>query len=712
MDHVRQGEALGASYRFVELLGTGAVGEVWRVSALQGGPDLAAKILRAEHSQDPDLIERFIRERSLLLTLHHPNIVAVRDLVVEGDRLAIVMDLVAGGSLRELREKLHTFPAADALRLCAEVLDAVAFAHTHNTAHRDIKPDNVLLAAPWEPGSTGLIRVTDFGIASVFDSRERHTTALVGTPQYMSPELLSEGIAGAPADVYATGIMLYELLCGHTPFVGSGTDFTVAYRQVTAAPPRIAIPDSLWEVLEQLLSKDPAQRPSAAQAAALLRQSAQELAEFPAVEMTGTAIADPVGTGGDIPNAPAPRSPDSAVPADPAAATVDPGSAITAPDRPATVIRGSRADLAGPRAAPSDGAPQGELPGAGSPPMAEVPDLGPADSATIFRPLHPRPRRAPSGLSSPESEASTHPASRLGPLSWRNPRVLGWGAVGVLALAGVVCGVVFLTPAASENPADRPADAHSTATQQDVPLPTGLGISREARYDTQAQSVALTVTYTAQKAPLTGPLLEVVPGATEDAPCLAVTWGKSGATRNLVSTTGIAAECGWSVDHVAIPASGTVTVSATIPLALHGDHALDNWLASVAAATSAAIRNPAVVGTAYPVQRLQNVIVQTPSRAVSQTTLPVTLVPVWPSGSDPVNPLYVSPATGKTSAMLNAIAGGEKGVRFSDGCSGGLAVSSDGFVVTALAVSPHCVLRAGVGNFTDLASDALSVTTR
>ena len=105
-EHIRTqygaGEPLGAAYRLVELLGTGATGEVWRVAHDASGSEFAAKLLRAELAADPGIVERFVRERSVLLALQHPSIVRVRDLVVEGDRLAIVMDLVGGGSARDL----------------------------------------------------------------------------------------------------------------------------------------------------------------------------------------------------------------------------------------------------------------------------------------------------------------------------------------------------------------------------------------------------------------------------------------------------------------------------------------------------------------------------------------------------------------------------------------------------------------------------------
>ncbi|MDQ0093803.1 serine/threonine-protein kinase [Paeniglutamicibacter psychrophenolicus] len=656
MANVQPGDALGASYRFIEPIGSGAVGEVWRVGALSGGVDLAAKVLRPEHAHDPALVERFVKERSVLLGLRHPNIVAVRDLVVEGERLAILMDLVAGGSLRDLLEERHTLPAADALVLCAEVLDALAYAHTRNTAHRDIKPDNVLLAEPWKPGLASAVRVSDFGIASVVHERARHTTGLVGTPAYMPPELLSSGEVGPAADLYATGIMLYELLAGRTPFAGTGTDFTLAYRHVTTMPPRLAVPEAVWEALESLLDKDPRQRPGAPEAAALLRRLSARFADLSAL---------PVATGPE---------------------------AFEPLQRPATVLRGAAAQ-------PEPGAQAG--PGIGVP-NSEIPDLGPAGQHTVVRSM-PRPEQRPRPQSAPAPRSSgRRPA-------WLTGKAIALIAAGLVAASAIVVGAVAL--AGPDAPAAAPAP-DATASQQDAPLPSGLSVSRSAQYDAQAKEVRLTITYAAQKAPLAGPFLEVLPGAAGSAACPPATWEKIEVTRNQPSLTGISEACGWSLSGIAVPAKGSVEASARIPVELTGEDALGKWLQGAAAATTAAVSDPEAGGSEYPVQRLRDILVTTPARTVSQTALPVTLVPVWPGGPDVLNPLYASPSTGKASAMLAAVAGGEEGVRFSDGCSGSLAVSADGLVVTALSVSPSCILRAGVGNFTDLASDPFSITTR
>ena len=115
-----------------------------------------------------------------------------------------------------------------------------------------------------------------------------------------------------------------------------------------------------------------------------------------------------------------------------------------------------------------------------------------------------------------------------------------------------------------------------------------------------------------------------------------------------------------------------------------------------------AVMDDQLTGTAYPVQRLQDVQVEVPARTVSQSTVPVNLRPVWPSGVDEVNSLLRSPSTGQPSVLLTAVAGGKQGVRLSDGCSGALKVSADGLLVTALTIAPECRVAARVGNFTYL----------
>lgn len=673
-----QGEPLGASWRLVELLGSGATGEVWRVDHGPTGDAAAAKLLRAELAADPGIVERFVRERSVLLGLQHPSIVRVRDLVVEGDRLAIVMDLVPGGSARDLLAAAGTLSPRDALTITAETLDALATAHRQDVVHRDVKPDNVLLDAEWSPGATELVRVTDFGIASVVAERERTTTGLLGTPQYMAPESISHGRSGPAADVYGAGVMLYELLSGRTPFAGPGTDFAVAYRHVTSTPPVLEVPDALWSTLATMLAKDPAARPSATDAAATLRRLARSLADVPALEPT-----------------------------------VDPEE-FAAVERPATVVRGSvasgatgTAGTAGPDGAAADDDVAEDAGAAGS-----VPELGPAGSATVVRPMARQPLPV---ASNPAASPATRTARFRRP-DWLTNRAAGFGALGLALVVVLVVGAVVWLPGSRGTTPGRQATAQAAnAYQQDRPLPTGLTTTRKATLDPESGAVELTTTYTAQGATLSGPLVEVLPAARSGGSCPTVRWrdGPVTATRNQPSVTGVDTACAWSLSGAAIEPGSDVAVQATVRVPSVTDGAsLQTWLDAVGTATTGVVTDQSVSGTAYPVQRLQDVVVRTPDRTVSQTALPVTLLPVWPSGTDELNPLYRSPASGAPSQMLQDVAGGESGVRFADGCSGALAVSSDGLVVTALSVAPACTVRATVGAFSDLESAPFSITTR
>jgi serine/threonine-protein kinase len=654
MQLAQTGEALGASYRFSGRVGSGAVGEVWTVTAAADGRTLAAKVLRPEHADDPSLVERFVRERSVLLALQDPHIVMVRDMVVEGPRLAIIMDYVPGGSLRDaLQQEAGALRPEDALNVTAEVFDALAAAHARGVTHRDIKPDNVLLARPWSERGQGDVRVSDFGIADVVGERIRQTTGLIGTPQYMPPELISQGRSGPPGDVYSAGVLLYELLAGRTPFAGPGTDFSVAYRHVSAQPPRIPVTDAVWNMLDRLLAKDPDQRPTAREAASTLRRLAP-----------GLAGAAPLA------RAEAPADFDDV-------------------ERPATVVRGAftDAELDAFAAAPQDD--------------GEVPELGEAGSATIARPMPRREVRPPKAVRPPEEDTVPF---------WRTRKALLLAGTAVLLLAAMVVGFIVLSPAHQAAPQAR--GERLAAQLQDTALPTGLTVSRSATYEPSTGEVRLTVTYAAQKAPLSGDLLEVVPALAETDACPAVTWDGASAGRNQASITGLDVECGWKVSGLAIPAGGSTQVTAKVPLAPADQQGLDAWLRAGSEATRRAIQDPTVNGTAYPVQRLQNVEVRTPARVVTPSPLTITLIPVWASGADELNPLYVSPASGKPSQMLEAVTGGERGLRFSDACGGALAVDSSGLTVTALQISPECTVRASVGNFTDLTSPPFDITSR
>ncbi|MFF4410318.1 serine/threonine-protein kinase [Streptomyces sp. NPDC001404] len=271
---------VGSKYLLEEPLGRGATGTVWRArqreaagaeAAVTGQPGetVAIKVLKEELAHDADVVMRFLRERSVLLRLTHPNIVRTRDLVVEGDLLALVMDLIDGPDLhRYLRDNGPFTPVAAAL-LTAQIADALAASHADGIVHRDLKPANVLLKSD---GGQMHPMLTDFGIARLADSPGlTRTHEFVGTPAYVAPESAEGRPQTSAVDIYGAGILLYELVTGHPPFAGA-TALEVLHQHLSAEPRRpTTVPEPLWTVIERCLSKRPEVRPSAENLARALR---------------------------------------------------------------------------------------------------------------------------------------------------------------------------------------------------------------------------------------------------------------------------------------------------------------------------------------------------------------------------------------------------------------------------------------------------------
>ena len=237
------------------------MGQVWRASTRTGDP-VAIKLLRPELASDATLVTRFLQEAQLLTTIHDPHLVAVRDLVAEGSSLGIVMDLVQGPDLRTALVEQGTFAPHAAARLTDGVLAGLTAVHAAGVVHRDVKPENVLLAG--DPASPVPL-LTDFGIARIFaEGQSTRRTTVIGTPDYIAPEVANGGVPTPASDLYAVGIMLYELLVGVTPFAGD-SPLAVLRRHVEQLPGRPeGIPDGLWAIISALLAKDPANRPQSA----------------------------------------------------------------------------------------------------------------------------------------------------------------------------------------------------------------------------------------------------------------------------------------------------------------------------------------------------------------------------------------------------------------------------------------------------------------
>jgi hypothetical protein len=272
--------ALGSRYTLEDEISSGSMGAVWWGRDRATGRLVAVKLLHERLAADPAMLTRFVRERTILIGLRHPNLVPVHDMIIEGDRLALVMDLVQGTDLHRHLDAQGPLAPELAVTLIAQVCEALAVVHAAGVVHRDLKPGNILLDTS-QP--VPIARLTDFGAAWADDamSLTSHNMAL-GTPAYFAPEVVTGQRGGPAADVYAAATSLYELLVGRAPFAG-GSAAAVMWRQVDAEPLRPpAIPELLWPVIAECLDKNPAQRPDAATTARLLRECQPALRGRPA----------------------------------------------------------------------------------------------------------------------------------------------------------------------------------------------------------------------------------------------------------------------------------------------------------------------------------------------------------------------------------------------------------------------------------------------
>lgn len=289
---------IGSRYTAHQILGRGSAGTVWLGEGPEGA--VAIKLLREDLAADQELVGRFVQERAALLGLADPHVVGVRDLVVDGNDLALVMNLVRGTDLRTRLEHERRLAPEAAVAIAADVADGLAAAHAARIVHRDVKPENVLLdmQGPLGPGGAHPALLTDFGIARLVDSPRRtlpqpsaggsaslRSAKVIGTPDYLAPEIIEGLPPRASVDVYALATVLYELLAGFTPF-GGGHPGAVLRRHVTeSVAPLPGIPDELWQLLLQCLAKAPASRLRAPELAARLREMLPDLAGIPPLDI-------------------------------------------------------------------------------------------------------------------------------------------------------------------------------------------------------------------------------------------------------------------------------------------------------------------------------------------------------------------------------------------------------------------------------------------
>jgi serine/threonine-protein kinase len=256
----------GGRYTLIERVGSGGMAEVYRARDELLGREVALKVLHARFAQDRAFVERFKREAQAAANLNHPNIVSLFDYGADDGTYFIVMELIEGKSLSEILRDEGALMPERASEIAADVAKALSRAHTGGLVHRDIKPSNIMIT------SSGQTKVTDFGIARALgsdgDQTITQTGMVIGTAAYFSPEQAQGNPVDARSDVYALGVVLYEMLAGRPPFTGE-TPLAVAYKHVREDPPVPStinpdVPKGLDAITMKALAKNPDNRFSSA----------------------------------------------------------------------------------------------------------------------------------------------------------------------------------------------------------------------------------------------------------------------------------------------------------------------------------------------------------------------------------------------------------------------------------------------------------------
>jgi len=247
-------------YRIDAVIAHSNMSVLYKATDLKTGRQVAIKVPHAEMEQDPVLVERFKREQQIGQELDHPGVVKTFD-GEERSRLYMVIEWVDGRLLRTLLNQEKNLPIDRAVKITLGICDALDYMHKHGIVHRDLKPENVMVDA------NDQIKLIDFGIAMKEDARRLtfvNVSSMLGTPDYISPEQVKGGRGDQRSDIYALGIMLYEMLTGRVPFVGPNP-LAVMNERVLNEPksPRDLNPEvslELEEILYRALDRDPRHR--------------------------------------------------------------------------------------------------------------------------------------------------------------------------------------------------------------------------------------------------------------------------------------------------------------------------------------------------------------------------------------------------------------------------------------------------------------------
>jgi tetratricopeptide (TPR) repeat protein len=264
------GSVLAQKFRLLSLLGEGGMGRVYRAEQQPLGIEVVIKALHPALCSDPMIVKRFFREAQAASRLRHPNCVSVLDFGDSNGTLFIAMELLRGRTLTTVLQQDGALDPKRAIRIVSQVLDVLEAAHRMSIVHRDLKPDNIMV----EDLATqrDFVKVLDFGIAKIVEpqgaTKLTQTGMIFGTPQYMAPEQATDGGVDGRSDLYAVGVVLYELLTGRVPFTSSSLAGLLADLVSKPAPPILSVrPDlspQLAAIIDSTLAKSPASRPQQA----------------------------------------------------------------------------------------------------------------------------------------------------------------------------------------------------------------------------------------------------------------------------------------------------------------------------------------------------------------------------------------------------------------------------------------------------------------
>ena len=251
------GTMLSGRYEIIEMVGSGGMSEVYKAKCHVLNRFVAIKVLKPEFSSDVNFVTKFRIEAQSAAGLSHPNIVNVYDVGEDNGVYYIVMELVEGITLKEYIQKHGRIEPKEAIDFAIQIAQGVQAAHEHHTIHRDIKPQNIILA------NNGTLKVTDFGIAKAASSSTTTTNAM-GSVHYISPEQARGGSSDERSDIYSLGITLYEMLTGHVPFEGeNNVAIALMHIQSEMVSPREYYPDiptSLEKIIRKCTQKKPERR--------------------------------------------------------------------------------------------------------------------------------------------------------------------------------------------------------------------------------------------------------------------------------------------------------------------------------------------------------------------------------------------------------------------------------------------------------------------